>query len=209
MGARHSLTLLWLIPAIATGAVWLRSHRALDEVSAVDGDNVLRAAVSYGGSIHFVRAEKNSTPRALAWDRYDAAVRGTWDNLYSPDDRDWRRLGFAKHSAPRPRPTGRTGAAAAVWTRVALQRRQLTPWLFTEPYRAYAVPYWQPFTLTSAPAALALFRLNRRRVRRRRGLCPGCGYDLRASPDRCPECGEQINAARIRPPPNERAATPR
>jgi hypothetical protein len=54
------------------------------------------------------------------------------------------------------------------------------------------LPVWLPFVTFTAIATLLLARLYRwRRIqkRARMGLCVSCGYDLRATPDRCPECG--------------------
>jgi len=35
-------------------------------------------------------------------------------------------------------------------------------------------------------------RTRRKWDRWRKGLCPGCGYDLRMQNDRCPECGRPV-----------------
>jgi predicted amidophosphoribosyltransferase len=52
------------------------------------------------------------------------------------------------------------------------------------------IPWWVPTLAAAVLPTLSLCRYCRRRRRRwTAGLCLACGYDLRASPDRCPECG--------------------
>src|SRR5687768_13137703 len=102
MRLRRALALLWVVPPVAAGGLWVRSCATLDEVSAVDQDNVLRALVSYRGAVHWVRAENNSTPRGMTWDTYDVPAEATWGELYSLGDTQWRRLGLAKFASPPP-----------------------------------------------------------------------------------------------------------
>ena len=55
-------------------------------------------------------------------------------------------------------------------------------------------PHWALMLITGVPPLLYLPILSRgiRRRRRRGGLCGNCGYDLRATKERCPECGEPV-----------------
>jgi hypothetical protein len=55
----------------------------------------------------------------------------------------------------------------------------------TLPYAKY--PHWCIALTFAALAAVAWY--FRRAPTVRGGCCPACGYDLRATPDRCPECG--------------------
>jgi hypothetical protein len=60
-------------------------------------------------------------------------------------------------------------------------------------YHEWTFPAWIAAVLLAVlPTATFLIPCFRRRQRRRRGQCPACGYDVRASRDRCPECGSSL-----------------
>ena len=61
-------------------------------------------------------------------------------------------------------------------------------------------PLWSWALVTGVLPALWVARRRRASIAARRrcaGQCEGCGYDLRASPDRCPECGTEPPAITV------------
>ena len=56
-------------------------------------------------------------------------------------------------------------------------------------YGHVALPLWPLVMIFGSTLWVTLRPLCRRRKRKKLGLCVKCGYDLRASKERCPECG--------------------
>ena len=87
--------------------------------------------------------------------------------------------------------------------------------IFASPSTARGTPRWRMVVyaagtiagMTISSISLTVGAVNyavlvRRRRRHATGLCPACGYDLRASKDRCPECGREFTTADVSPEPS-------
>jgi hypothetical protein len=64
-------------------------------------------------------------------------------------------------------------------------------WLEVGPYLAW--PSWLQAAVLAIAPILWLRRQQRLAARPRPGCCLNCGYDLRATPERCPECGRMVH----------------
>jgi hypothetical protein len=167
------LTVLSLLMCVAAAAMWVRSYRVRDVWIAFSYPGTpftftARSVVSDRGAFSVWRCRSDNAMRVVPSDLE------TWSRLFgvywkghhpfSHNDENWGfpHFGFA-------------------WNRDMFSG-VVERW-------EVSVPYWAVVLLFAFLPLQAVAARVRDRRRLRGGLCAACGYDLRATPDRCPECG--------------------
>jgi hypothetical protein len=149
---------------------WIATSRRAWTITWADGPGVLRGVRAQRGAVSFARVT------------FRTAAPPPWDPKWRISDvLSWRT-----------RAGGHGDVPAAFGFDFYDERPAADNVMFragTLSFRVMFVPLWAPIVLTGALPLLWIRRTLYRRAARRRGLCPQCGYDLRATPERCPECG--------------------
>ena len=178
--AKHVLGALCLLAALLLAGVWVRSYWM--------GDLLSRAWYAREGEYHVRNSEILASGRGeLVWRRIEDGRRGHVER--DRHMRDGPEVPLTRSQFLPPSLFYTTWYGFAYQTEVDSKdapRRIVRT-------RVIAVPTWLPLLIVAVPGGLWLRGVVRRR---RRGAhdCPACGYDLRASPDRCPECGRPAAA---------------
>ena len=164
---RRLLTVLSLLLCAGAAALWARSYTHRDGGGWFNQNGRgLSVATTPGGLDWVSSAQPGDGPLCRV---------GTYSSTRNPDVLTLRRwpygLGF--------------GGGEFV---VALSADGLR--ITRETLRGVATPLWAWVMLFAVlPVTKAHSYVRTRWRRARRGLCARCGYDMRASHERCPECG--------------------
>jgi hypothetical protein len=188
------LTALSLVLCAASVVVWLRGYWRADllQLSRVEFRGLQMTDESY--SVHSARG---GVGVSWGYTQFPFATRADADKARGRSGSDGRfhfhastlywlqyaggfyqqsgsrlRFGFGARSINSVPPTSGPAVIQRGW-------QVVLPWPAIVPAAA---------ALPAARLGLAVRRARHRR-RLAAGLCPRCGYDLRATPDRCPECG--------------------
>jgi hypothetical protein len=107
----------------------------------------------------------------------------------TPSVNTWRWIDFAM--PPQPLHEAVAGPAITVRGYGWYSDKSYIGSNYQHTLNAIIFPYWLLTVASAIAPAWHWLGSRRRRAAKRlvQGLCPACGYDLRATPERCPECG--------------------
>jgi len=137
-----------------------------------------RIVASYRGraSLIYMRADETAKagdlPRRVTWHASSSPIRGQ-DRYDAPPWVVWTGFDWRFSRAEGGRANGEYWSNRNIFV---------------------CVPYWVPLLLAAGGGWLVGRRARLKRRRLRTGLCPSCGYDVRATPQQCPECGTAATA---------------
>jgi hypothetical protein len=215
-----------LLIGVMLVAVCVRAQWRSDSVSWESTDETANTwreldvtSLKSGIYLHWTRINFDVPGKARGWvEHYRLGLRPEEDNQrYRAFVAGGSRLpdGFSKHESDPSHTYYRFGGRGSFFNRLGFDFR-LRPMVHegaedggdfipSDGPRSYSysyahVPYWPlipPFLIAGLPAVRA-FITGRRRLRRQAaGCCPSCGYDIRATPERCPECGAVPEVRRV------------
>jgi hypothetical protein len=174
------LTALSLMLGVAIGTLWVRSHYRYE---ALYFSKVAGTAQRPQRRFFHVRT---SLGRISLCSQYENAV----SEMINPYDRVELGRGWIRKTESLTPPTELPGGGRG-WAGFSWHFESQTHPKQTRYERLVLLPYWFLTLLAlPLPAARIISRLRKRRATV--GLCPRCGYDLRATPGRCPEYGTPV-----------------
>jgi hypothetical protein len=183
----NGLTVLSLLICVATVALWVRSYRFEEAACYRSRSHYLYMASSQRGrlwievihEIGLFDSKSHTDWQSGGWVYSFSRDNDNWpwDRWYSDSDYYVNRRGFAFVNGDRMTPVPPPAQSDLVGTLDAF------------PATAFALPYWLLLVLASLSPVIKFRQVQRYRCQKNRNQCQSCGYDLRATPDRCPECG--------------------
>jgi hypothetical protein len=166
------LALFCALIFVAAASLWVRSYFAEDSLTySITSKSLHRGVATLPGGLGFARISIDEELQYRL--SFSSSTRDGWHfDTAPPNTSHWE----LPNAITRVR-----------WLGFRVEKGKVIPGMSAS---CVVVPFWS-LCLVTFPLPLFWLRDHRQRRRLRRGphLCLNCGYDLRASPERCPECG--------------------